>query len=265
MELTRREVLGSLGGLALGATIASFGAREVFGAKKEEVSSLPWPYKKIDSAAAAHAGYEAYARGACCYGAFSAIVDELAQKVGAPYTAIPTELWVVGEGGMAGTGSICGAVNGASYAIFLVTGGMEKEKREKAFDIIQDLYHWYEQTELPLYSPEKPKKYEGKIAKSRSGSTLCHVSVTNWCKASGFKSFSAARSERCGRLVADVAAHTIELLNAYFYGAFERRHKLSASAQECRDCHDQGSMLEDTRGIQECSQCHFNLGTKHPE
>jgi len=171
----------------------------------------------------------------------------------------------VGEGGMAGTSNLCGTLNGASYAIFLVAGGMEKEIRGKAYNIIQDLYHWYEQTALPLYKPAKAKKYEGKIVKSKSGSTLCHVSVTNWCKASGFKSFSPARDERCGRLVASVSMHTVELLNNYFAGSFQRNYKLSAAAESCRSCHDKGSALENTRGIMECGQCHFNLGTEHPK
>ena len=265
MELTRRELLGSLGGLAIGAAIGGVGTRQVFGATKEEAPALPWPYKKLDPKAAAAAAYEGYGKAGCCYGAFLGVIDGLAKKVGAPYTTIPTELWIVGEGGMAGTGNLCGALNGAAYAIFLTAGGMEKEKREEAFAIIQDLFHWYEQTKLPIYTPKKAILYDGKIVKSISGSTLCHVSVTNWCKVSGFKSFSAARSERCGRLTADVVAHTVELLNKDFAGAFKRGFALSAAAQGCRDCHDKGSELENTRGIMECGQCHFNLGTKHPE
>ncbi|MGB7573469.1 MAG: C-GCAxxG-C-C family (seleno)protein [Thermodesulfobacteriota bacterium] len=263
MKVTRRDVLGSLSGLLLGTAMTGLATKEVFGARAEEPTKLPWPYEKLDLNAVGKGGYEGYIKGACCYGAFSAIINELAKNVGSPYTSIPTEMWVVGEGGMAGTSNFCGALNGASFAIFLVTGGIEK--REKAFDIVKDLYHWYEQTGLPIYKPEKPKIYDGEIVKSKSGSPLCHVSVTNWCKASGFKSFSPARNERCGRLAASVAVHTVELLNNYFAGSFQRSYNLSAAAESCRSCHDKGSALENTRGIQECGQCHFNLGTEHPK
>jgi hypothetical protein len=267
MTITRRDFLGGLGSAALGATIAGLGATQAFGAKKaaQGAPKLPFPYKKLALQAVANAGYEDYMKGACCYGGFSGVIDQLSKIVGSPYTLIPTELWMVGEGGMAGTGNICGAINGASFAIFLVIGGMGNENKEKAFNVIRDLYHWYEQTQIPVYKPQKAKKYEGDIVKSISGSTLCHVSVSNWCKASGFKAFSKERSERCGRLTADVVMHTAQLLNNYFDGSFQRTAKLSAAAESCRGCHDKGSKLENTRGMQECGQCHFHLGTEHPK
>ena len=267
MTITRRGFLSGLGSGALGATMVGLGAAQAFGDNKTEpcTPSLPFPYSKIDPQAASESGYEGYMKGACCYGGFAGVVDQLAKTVGAPYTMLPTELWIVGEGGMAGTANLCGALNGASYAIFMVIGGMDKEKRAKAFEVIRDLYHWYEQTQLPLYKPVKAAKYEGDIVTSVSGSTLCHVSVTNWCKASGFKAFDKARSERCGRLTADVAMRTALLLNDYFDGKFQPTYSLSENAKSCRGCHDKGSELENTRGMMECGQCHFNLGTEHPK
>ncbi len=264
MKLSRRELMGGFGGLLLSSTLTGISG-DAFATKKEEIPKLPWPYKKVDPKLAAQAGYEGYIKGACCYGAFSAIADDLAKNVGAPYTLIPMELWIVGEGGIAGTASLCGAINGAAFVIFLTAGGMEKEKREKAFAVINDLYHWYEQAALPIYKPQKAKIYEGEIKQSKSGSTLCHGSLTNWCKASGHKAFSKARSERCARLTADVAFHTAELLNNYSEGAFKSAYKLSAEAQGCVKCHEKGSPLENTRGLQECKSCHSTLGPAHPK
>ncbi len=133
------------------------------------------------------------------------------KEIGFPYTMMPSTLLVVGQGGVADTASLCGALNGAASAIFLVTGGMDKKLRELPYAIIQEVFHWYEQTALPDYRPKNPK-FE--IVKSVSRSTLCHVSVTKWCKASGFKAFSKERSERCAWLTARVAKYTAELLNS---------------------------------------------------
>jgi putative redox-active protein with C_GCAxxG_C_C motif len=108
---------------------------------------------------------------------------------------MPTEMMVFGEGGVAGICSLCGALLGASSAIFLVAGGIEREKREQAFPLIRELFSWYEQEGLPNYRPKKPK-FE--IETSVAQSSLCHVSVTRWCKATGLKSFSPERAERCG-------------------------------------------------------------------
>ena len=97
MKVTRRDVLGGLSGLILGTAIKGLATNEVFGARAEEPTKLPWPYKKLDLSAVGNGGYEGYIKGACCYGTFSAIINELAKNVGSPYTSIPTEMWVVGR------------------------------------------------------------------------------------------------------------------------------------------------------------------------
>jgi hypothetical protein len=163
---------------------------------------------------------------------------------------------------VAGVGTLCGALNGAGAAIFLVTGGMDKKLREPAFAIIRELYAWYEQEALPDYKPKRPK-FE--IVKSVSRSQLCHASVSTWCKVSKFKSFSSQSSERCAWLTASVAKHTVELLNDYAQGTFKPAHALSADVQSCRHCHDQGGALENTRGMMDCGGCHFTPHTKHPK
>jgi hypothetical protein len=264
MKLTRRELVGGVGGILLGTALIP---KDVLGMGKgpEKVMKLPWPYKKIDPKAVVAPAYAGFKTGACCYGVFSSIIDELSKSVGHPYNTLPTELLVIGQGGVADTSTICGALLGAAFATFLVTGGMAKEKRKIAYGIVHDLSAWYEQTALPIYKPEKPKMFEGEIKTSVSKSPICHVSVSRWCKASGHKAFSKARSERCGRLTADVAVKTVELLNSYADGTFKRTHKLSAAAESCRQCHDKGSVLENSRGIQECGTCHTTLSPTHPK
>ncbi len=270
MGLSRRDLMKKAGMAAVGTGFAGLSlsmANKAIGAGQEQqnkIPDLPWPYKKLDPAAVAEAAYEGYYKGACSYGVFEAIVAPLRKEIGFPYTMMPSTLLVVGQGGVADVASLCGSLNGAASAIFLVTGGMDKKLRDASYSIIQDVFLWYEQTALPDYRPKSPK-YE--IIKSVSGSNLCHVSVSKWCKASKFKSFSKERSERCGWLTAAVAKYTAESLNKYADGAFKMAYPLSAAAKACRSCHDKGSKLENTRAVTDCGGCHFTPSMKqeHPK
>jgi hypothetical protein len=265
MKISRRDLLGGMGGLVLGLGLEGAGAGLANGeaaGTQAGAAELPWPYKKLDSEAVADRAYAGYYKGACCFGAFDGIVGELQREVGAPYTTFPFAMMVFGEGGVAGMSTLCGALNGAAMAIFLAVGGVEKEKKERAFALVRDLYTWYEQAPLPDYRPKKPM-YE--IVSSVSRSPLCHASVTNWCKVSKFKSFSKERAERCAWISAAVARHAVLMLNDNLAGAFKRTHQMTAQTQTCRSCHDQGGMLENLRGMMDCGGCHFTPKTKHPK
>jgi hypothetical protein len=262
MKRERRDVLkmfaAASGAVALTPLI---GARAPGAA--DAVTAVPWPYRRVDPERAAELAYTGYYKGACCYGAFDAIVAPLREQVGAPYTMLPSEMMVFGEGGVAGVGTLCGALLGASAAIFLVAGGMEKARREEAFPLVQELFSFYDQEALPNYRPRNPK-FEIKPSIARS--SLCHVSVSRWCKATGFKSFSKERSERCGWLTASVARYTAELLNARLVDAsFRPAHALPAEVKTCRTCHDKGGTVENSRGTMDCGGCHFTGKlSKHP-
>jgi len=267
MKLSRRGLLKDTGVFLLGATMGGLSSslpRSVAAVSpdKQEVLETPWPYKKLNPEAVAENAYVGYYNGACCYGVFEAIIGGLRKEIGAPYTMIPTSMMIFGEGGIAGTATICGCLNGAAAAIFLVAGSMEKQKREVAFDLTKELFNWYEQEALPNYKPKNPK-FE--IVKSVSRSPLCHASVSNWCKAAKFKAFSKERSERCGWLTASVAKYTVELLNKHAEGNFKEIHKLSSKVQSCRSCHDKGGALENTRGMMDCGGCHFRAPAQHPK
>jgi hypothetical protein len=265
MKLSRRGLLKEGGVFLLGAAVGGLSlshpgdlARAT--AVKQETIEVPWPYKKLNPEVVAEKAYDGYYKGACCYGVFESIIGELRAEIGAPYTMVPTSMMIFGEGGIAGVASVCGALNGAAAAIFLVTGKMDKKEREVAFSLTRELFNWYEQVPLPDYRPPKPK-YE--IVKSVSRSTLCHASVSNWCKTAKVKAFSKERSERCGWLTSSVAKYTVELLNANAEGSFKGIHKLSKEVQSCRSCHDQKSTLENTRGMMDCGGCHFRGPAQH--
>jgi len=261
--ITRKEALAMIGlasgSMLVGALASTHG---LIAAEKNQINSsaFTWKYKKLDPIACAERAYPGYYKAGCCYGSFEGIIGELRKEVGYPYNMIPTEMFAFGEGGVAGTASLCGALNGASAAIFLLAGGIDKERKEKAFDIIRELFNWYQQKALPDYRPNSPK-YEIKASVSKS--PLCHVSISRWCKATEFKAFSQERSDRCGWLTASATKYAVELLNKHSDLAFKAAHPLSAEIKTCRGCHDKGGMIENTRGMMDCSGCHFTGEMQH--
>lgn len=263
MKNQRRDVLKMFAAASGAAALTPFlgGSLQVT-AVTDAIPAVPWPYKKLNLELAAERGYAGYYKGACCYGAFDAIISQLREEVGPPYTMMPSEMMIFGEGGIAGISSVCGALLGASAAIFLVAGGLDPKKREEAFPLIRELFAWYEQEALPSYRPKNPK-FEIKTSVARS--PLCHASVTRWSKATGFKSFSKERSERCGWLTASVAKYTADTLNTTLLDAsFKPVHALSSEVKACRSCHDKGGAVENSRGLMDCGGCHFTGKAKHP-
>ena len=243
MGLSRRRFLSDVGMLTLGVALGTFGRRSEAGA---EVPKLPWPYEKLDPDAVARRAYEGYYEGRCSYGAFEAIVGELRDEVGYPYTLIPTGMMAYGRGGVAGWGDLCGALNGACAAVNLVV--------EDFTSIIDELMAWYVREAILTYRPPNPR-VEVEVT-SVSGSTLCHVSVARWCKASGFEVDSPQRQERCARLTGQVAAEAVRLLNDYHEGRFGSGSVLPASASECGRCHIEGGAVGNVKGKMDCFLCH---------
>ena len=159
---------------------------------------------------------------------------------------MPTEMTKYGEGGVAGWATLCGALNGSAAAMNLVS--------KNYGEVVNDLMDWYTKTALPIFQPSKPK-LDVKVT-SVSGSPLCHVSVTEWCKASGAKAESPERAERCARLCASVAAQATDLLNKQAAGTFKAAYAPAASVQQCGACHLKGGSLENARGKMNCVSCH---------
>jgi len=229
----------------------------------KEIPASPWQYVELDVEEVRKRGHEGYYRGDCCFGAFVGILEALRDKVGFPFTQIPVEMMGFGAGGVAGWGTTCGALIGAAAAINLVT---EKALARK---IVSELMGQYSVTPFPseasnnyaanhefLVSEYKSDKV---LPQSVSNSPLCHVSVTNWCKASGIASGAPERAERCGRLAGDVAAMAAGLLNTNLAAAFVPVFKASQEAQGCMTCHTSGENFAAgnfTQGKGECLDCH---------
>ena len=258
-HLTRRQILGSLG-VAAGSCVLSscLSERATSSAGRDNQPDSPWTYHQLDPQVAAERAYHYNREAHCMYGAFAGAMSQLAEKHGEPYRSFPAGMTKYGAGGAAGAGSLCGALNGSASLI-----GLFVKREEDMKLLVNELFLWYEQAELPGYVPEEPV-VDAEIPKSVSNSVLCHVSVTRWCKRSGHKSFSDLRKERCSRLTADTAAKTVELLNAHFAGDFAAAHKLDDEVKTCRSCHTKGSDKSNSRGKMRCGSCHFSLATEHP-
>ncbi len=186
----------------------------------------------------------------CAFGAFNAIISQLAEVVGVPYTSIPTQMMDWAGAGVVGFGTLCGTLNGVAAAIGLICSGAD------ARPFVSDLMTWYSETALPtnILAPT------GDLPQSRAASNLCHVSLTRWCRTSGFASGSAERAERCARLAGDVAARAVELLNDGALGL-----QVPAEKTVCRSCHYVGPSYaagQFTHGEMNCLTCHIELKNK---
>jgi len=186
----------------------------------------------------------------CAFGTFNAIIGQLAEVVGDPYTTIPVQMMDWAGAGVVGFGTLCGTLNGAAAAIGLICSGSDA----RAF--VSDLLTWYSEANLPtnLYAPT------GELPQSQADSNLCHVSLTRWCTTSGFASGSPERAERCSRLSGDVAAKAVEMLNSSALGLRRPSEKTV-----CRACHYMGPTYDTgqfTHGEMNCLTCHLSLKEK---
>lgn len=250
-------ISGLLGGMSIGAT----GCPPV-DAPAYKIPAWPWTYIPLDVEYVRKLGHQRYYVGGCCYGAFDAIIRALTEAVGDPFDKVATDMMRFGGGGVAGFGSLCGTLNGAAAAIGLVCD------KTTANNLIIELVSWYASEPLPTdISNQYAQNHEFLVDvlktdewldASISGGELCHMSVSNWCKVSGFKESDIQRAERCARLTGDVAAKAVELLNANYDGTFVAEHELPSADSSCLICHAPGTpaALTQTNGKMDCDLCH---------
>jgi hypothetical protein len=261
---TVRSGAAALGGAIIGA--AAVKSSPVNAALPEKrltsgIPPLPWPYTVLDPEEVRKLGHKLYFEKECCAGVFAAITGSLAEVTGAPFDTIPVDMMRYGAGGAAGFASLCGALNGAGAAMGLVCD------EDAAKTLLTELMSWYAAAPLPTeasqscarekaWLPGDPSKISDELPQSIAGGNLCHMSVSNWCGASGKTSGSKERKERCARITGDVAAQAAQLLNSWHQGWFKTRHPLPAEKTGCRECH-QKSKTSFTRTRMDCTPCHI--------
>ena len=258
---TRRQFLKGAGGATLGLVVVSGVGGLLASCTKNETpgataAALPWPYKKIDPVAAAERGYAAYSEAGCMYGAFEGIIGELRASVGGPYETFPAKMMKYGRAGVVGWGTLCGVLNGAAAAAYLIHNSPEADP------IVHEMYGWYGAEMLPNYKPRNPKFQE--IAATVSNSPLCHASVTTWCNASGFATHSPERGERCAWLTASTVKHLAELLNQQAEGSFALVHANPEEVAMCLSCHGNGGTVDNVHIDKQASCVICHDAEKHP-
>lgn len=211
----------------------------------------PWPYKKLDPDKVAKRAYTYYRKGGCMYAVAGALIDEMAEVVGYPYNELPTNMYKYGGAGVAYWGTLCGSLNGASAVINMVTKDFGK--------IINELFTWYCEFPFPSDRYEEYCAHPGQVT-TVSGSPLCHISVSKWANAAGKKIHSDEKADRCAKLSGDVAAKTVELLNAALVdGNFTPTAALNDKGEfeHCLSCHTgKESTLDNVIAKQNCLDCH---------
>jgi hypothetical protein len=213
-----------------------------------EVSN--WTYVHLDPEETARIAYKIYPEGSCMYGIFSSVITQLADRIGEPYASFPIHMMKYGHGGIGGYGSTCGTINGAAALI-----GLFVEEKEIQNILITDLFRWYEETHFPVFKPDEPV-LDYTPPTSVAGSTLCHVSNTKWGASAGLRIDSKERKERCRRMTADIAAHTVDILNSYFNNTYVSNTLDNETVRNCMTCHGKKGKLANTNGHMTCTSCH---------
>jgi hypothetical protein len=254
----RRNALALLGGIGCAVGLGSAGILRAgspadLPAPKSGMARLPWPYRILDPEAVGQRAFEDYKKGHCMYGTFEAIVGSVADQLGEPYKNFPYQMFTYGAGGVAGWGTLCGCLNGCAAAIQMLSSNPEP--------LIDELFRWYQGAALPDFQP-KGMKFTN--VTSVAGSPLCHPSIAKWCEASGKKTYSPERGERCGVLTAAVARKCAMLLNAQSAGTFAKAAPADPRTATCISCHEKGGAMENMRSKQNCAPCHSDesLNTK---
>ena len=253
--LSRKEFLSNSSKFAIGAVAGIAGlntlaGNKVFGKSNE---TWPYPYATLDAEVARVKAHTLYYGGMdCCAGAFGGIVECLKETVGDPWTTFPIEIMLFGRGGGVGWGSICGALNGAAALVSLVT------EKAPSGDLINEIWGYATTENLPSDAANaatyETVKLEGPLPQNISGSPLCHASVSQWCIVADKKVGDTERKERCARLTGDIAAKTVEVLNAHFASTFAPTFTDPVTNATCTGCH--GTVFNNVMTHMECAPCH---------
>lgn len=206
---SRRDFLGKsailLGSAAVLGVTGCAKQNEAAAMAQPEIPAYPYPCCEFDLDLAEKTAYEGYYENGCCYGVAKALLSQLAEKVGYPYTVIPAEMFANGKEGYQAA-SLCGAMGGALGIFGLVL------EPKAAREVTKQLNAWYTSTNLPIYQPEIKAEVQ-----TISATINCSDSVSKFMAANGITEMKDDRRRaRCGGVSGDVARKAAELLNVYF-------------------------------------------------
>ena len=157
----------------------------------------------------------------------------------------------IAAGGYADQGTLCGSLGACASIINLVT--MDKEKTHTK--LAGDLINWYGQQSFPSTKFDAIATQKNQV-QAVPNSPLCHVSVSGWMMETGTSYPDKGRKDRCAKVAAEVAYHTVEILNDYTAGSYKpMMAKLSKDTENCLTCHGEGAH-NNAKGQMDCLTCH---------
>ena len=198
---------------------------------------------------------------------------------------VPPNGWYkYGSGGIGCWGTLCGVPNGAIAVLNLV--GLHSACQKSVLDFYSttsfptaDLcgYSGQEGT-VQAVTPANPMDDVTEVlAHTIADSPICHISISKWCYAAGVSlgsKDSASRNyknDRCGKICAEIAAHTARLINgqctnfnaaAPFY-ALAAGYTIPAPTAFCMGCHTKASDVSIGNAAQcgemQCDECHTDF------
>ena len=220
-----------------------------------------------------------YFQGGCMHGAASGLMQafkeafcDFDQEENPGWGLLPYGMYQYGTGGVAGWGTLCGALNGCMAILNLI--GLH-------IPLGDDLMGWYSTVLFPTNKCEGFVADTGEIAisdgevpaRTIADSPLCHVSISKWCQAAGVSVADRSpdglkfKDDRCSKVCADTAAKTAELINAFVRnGKPLRPFKTPDPYGSCIECH---GPRKDQVGKMDCLSCHSPadavvVGSRHP-
>lgn len=278
-RVSRRSFLTTAGGVAVGLGIARLpGTAYADETLPLPLPPLPWwapdkgreyyPKDGLNADIVRKAAYCLYYKeGGCGHGSAQALIDALRDALeeegGAeadnPWRLLPRGLYSYGSGGVVGWGTICGALNGAIAVMDIL--GVHGQLGNALIDYFcteelptDALVGWVPADDgwvgVPAPLPS--------IATSVSHSPLCHNSVSMWAAVAGVSVADSSKKDRCAKLVGDIVAKAVELMNARFHETpdIPAAWVPPASYATCYECHTKADTIPSQQGKMDCLECH---------
>lgn len=202
--------------------------------------------------------------------------------LGTDWDFVPYDMYLYGGGGIGGWATLCGIPNGCVALTNLIGAhgalgsdilGHYNLSEWPSTSTLPDLYYddaGYGPTNYPTEwaAAKTPMSRDDVLANVIPYSPLCHISISKWCYAAGVNLGTMGtegfqhKNDRCGKLAAEMAGYTAELINNYaLYGNSGDTYVIPAATASCMTCHTKTadvSLYPAQVGKMDCAECHVD-------